>query len=325
MKGTVREIPAELKTTKVRMSPAHGLIGNGAWRNDPSNILKIGDKYHVWYARFPARGSGFPSKEEWNEICFRPNYTQIWMATSEDGHHWAEYGQVLPLSKPHAWHERCPHAPYVVPWNGKYYLFFSAYKGPRSYQRPGEKHIGLAVADQPEGPYKHVQDTPILSPSPDPKALDHYLIDDPCVIRREGKFWLYYKGRDLKLRRCWVFVAASEKITGPFIRAQAKPVSNANWHTACLWPHAEGVAGIVESACLAYSLDGLNFRLGAKIPRDLSNNSVYCPDVLDDAQKGGGITWGMCMTIRGMLGLRRFDCDLRNRDVTESGDSGDGK
>ena len=199
------------------MSPAHGLIGNGAWRNDPSNILKIDDKYHVWYARFPARGSGFPSKEEWNEICFRPNYAQIWMATSEDGHHWTEHGQVLPPSKPHAWHERCPHAPYVVPWNGNYYLFFSAYNGPRSYQRPGEKHIGL------------------------------------------------------------------------------------------------GVAGIVESNYLAYSSDGLNFRLGAKIPRDLANNSVYCPDVFDDAQKGRGITWGLCMTTGGMLGLRRFDCDLRTR------------
>jgi len=77
------------------MSPAQGLRGNGVWRKDASNILKIGDKYHVWYARFPEGGT-------FEEICTRPNMEQIWMATSEDGHHWTEHGQVLPPSNEEA-------------------------------------------------------------------------------------------------------------------------------------------------------------------------------------------------------------------------------
>jgi hypothetical protein len=300
-------IPAELKRAEVRMSPAHGLKDNKARRKDASNILKIGDKYHVWYGRPPADVS-------WKEICTGLNVEQIWMATSKDGHHWTEHGQVLPPSKPGEWHGRANHAPHVVPWHGKYYLFFSAFHGPYSKENPciGEKHFGLAVADQPEGPYEHVQDTPIFSPSPDPKAFDHYLIDDPCIIRRDGKFWMYYKGKNFGTGECKLGVATSEKITGPFKRPQVKPVCDAPWHTGCVWPHGDGVAGIVDSPYLAYSSDGLHFRLGAKLPKDLSDSGVYCPDAFDDAQKGRGITWGLCNKYGdgGMVRLQRFDCDI---------------
>jgi len=260
------------------MSPAYGLKDNRARRKDPGNILKIGDKYHT-------------------------------------GHPWTEHGQVLPPSKPGAWHERVTHAPHVVAWNGKHYLFFSAFHGPYSKKhRTGEKYFGLAAADKPEGPYEHLQDKLIFSPSPDRKAFDHYLIDDPCIIRRDVKFRMYYKGKNTPTSECWLGVATSEKITGPFKRPQTKPVCDAPWHTGCVWPHGDGVAGIVDSTHLAYSSDGLNFRLSPRIPRDPANNSVYRPDVLDDAHKGRGITWGLCMTTGGLLGLRRFDCDLQTKE-----------
>ena len=311
-KGDEMTIPAELKTAEVRMSPAHGLKGNGFRRQDPSNILKIGEKYHVWYARHP---EGLA----WNETRTRQNVMQIWMATSGDGHHWTEHGQVLPPSKSGAWYERATHAPHMVPWNGKYYLFFSAFHGPYSEKkRTGEKHFGLAVADRPEGPYEHVQDTPIFSPSPDPKAFDHYLIDDPCIIRRDGKFWLYYKGRNSNTSQCWLGVATSEKITGPFKRPQAKPVCNADWHTGCVWPHGEGVAGIVDWKNLAYSLEGLHFRLGAKVPPALCDAGVYCPDAFDDAQKGRGITWGLALGGGKEGYIFRWEADLRVLEPTET-------
>ena len=298
-------IPPELKTAEVRMGPAHGLKGNGVVRWDSSNILKIGDKYHVWYTRV--------HQDLNRDEAHMPNILEIWMATSEDGHHWTENGTVLPPSESGAWHERAKHAPHVVPWDGKYYLFFSAIwnflYGREINAIPPEKHIGLAEADRPEGPYEHVQDTPVLSPSLEPEAFDHCLIDDPCIIRRDGKFWLYYKGRSSETSQCWLGLATSEKITGPFKRRQAKPVCDADWHTGCVWPHGEGVAGIVDWRNLAYSPDGLNFQLGAAID-GICDAGVYCPDAFDDAQKGRGITWGLSQEGK-PAHLFRWDADLR--------------
>ena len=312
-KANDKTIPAELKTAEVRVSPAHGLKGNGFVRWDSSNILRIGQKYHVWYTRVR---EGLKRNE-----AHMPNVLQIWMATSEEGRHWTEHGKVLPPSKPGAWHERARHAPHVVPWNGKYYLFFSSISGihePYDEEtRSREKHIGLAVADRPGGPYEHVHDTPILSPSLDPKAFDHYLIDDPCIIRRDGKFWLYYKGRNSETSQCWLGVANSEKITGPFKRPQAEPVCDANWHTGCVWPHRDGVAGIVDWKCLAYSSDGLHFRLGAKIG-GICDAGVFCPDAFDDTQNGRGITWGLSHR-GGPNQIFRWDADLRVPEPTLDG------
>ena len=128
-----------------------------------------------------------------------PNVLEIWMATSEDGQPLDRTRQRLAAERTRAWHEMGKHAPHVVPAaDGKYYLFLSAIcdlHGRDVNAIPPEKHIALLVADRPEGSYEHVQDTPVLSPSLDPEAFDHWLIDDPCIIRRDGKFWLYYKGR----------------------------------------------------------------------------------------------------------------------------------
>ena len=298
-------IPAELKTTEIRESPAHGLEGNGFVRWDASNILKIGAKYHVWYSRVR---DGLERDE-----VHMPNVLEIWMATSEDGHHWTEHSNVLPPSAPGTWHEMGKHAPHVVPSaDGKYYLFFSAIcdlHGRDVNAIPPEKHIGLLVADRPEGLYEHVQDPPVLSPSLDPNAFDHCLIDDPGIIRRDGKFWLYYKGRSSDTSQCWLGLATSEKITGPFEKPQTEPVCDADWHTGCVWPHGVGVAGIVDWKNLAYSPDGLNFELGAEID-GISDAGVYCPDAFDDTREGRGISWGLSQKGRPRY-LFRWDADLR--------------
>jgi len=299
-------VPNELKAVTLKTSPAHGLKDRQWNRQDPSNILKIGDKYHVWYARHS-------TSKKWNETRLQPNGMQIWMATSENGRHWKEHGRVLPPSKPGQWHERATHAPCVVPWNGKYYLFFSAFDGPYSEEkRTGRKCFGLAVSKRPEGPYEHVGEEPIFGPSKDPKAFDHYLIDDPCIIRRQGKFYLYYKGRNSNTSQCWLGVASAKDITGPYQRVQAEPVSDARWHTGCVWPHRDGVAGIADDKTqrIAWSPNGRSFELGAKMPR-IGDAGVYCPDAFADSEYRQGITWGLALGWKPTIHIIRFDADLR--------------
>jgi len=284
------------KQVHVEFSPAFGLKDKQYRRQDPSNILKIGEKYHVWYARHPA-------SMQWNQTRSLSNVMEIWMAISSDGRYWQEHGRVLPPSKPGAWHERATHAPHIVPWQGRYYLFFSAFHGHYSSEkRTGEKHIGLAVADCPQGPYKHWADVPMLSPSKDPKAFDHYLIDDPCVIRREGKFRLYYKGRNSNKSQCRLGVVVADKITGPYERVQSEPVCDADWHTGCVWPYRKGVAGIIDGQKgknLAYSPDGLCFKLGGRIPEEILDPGVFCPDAFAETEYRHGITWGLAVGWQG--------------------------
>ncbi len=321
-------IPVELTDVRVKRSPAMGLKDKKWHRQDPSNILRIKNKYHVWYTRHS------PSKK-WNETRTQPNGMEIWMATSENGRHWKEHGLVLPPSKPGQWHQRATHAPHVVPWNGKYYLFFSAFEGPHvTKKRPGRKFFGLAVSKRPEGPYEHVGEKPIFSPSKDKKAFDHYLIDDPCIIRREGKFYLYYKGRSSNTSQCWLGVASAKDITGPYQRVQAKPVSDARWHTGCVWPHRDGVAGIADDKTqrIAWSPNGRSFELGAKMP-GIGDAGVYCPDAFADSEYRQGITWGLALGWKPTIHIIRFDADLRapparpqkRLKLSNKPDAGDGK
>ena len=143
-------IPHELRKIRVARSQACGLRDENWRRQDPSNIIKIDGAYRVWYARHSAH-------LQWNEIRTRVNGMEIWTATSVDGRHWTELGPVLPPSKPGQWHECATHAPHVVPWKGRYYLFFSAFYGAyHAETRTGRKCVGLATALLPEGPYEHL-------------------------------------------------------------------------------------------------------------------------------------------------------------------------
>jgi hypothetical protein len=39
------------------------------------------------------------------------------------------------------------------------------------------------------------ESNPILKTSDDTTAFDSMRVDDACLLVREGKYWLYYKGR----------------------------------------------------------------------------------------------------------------------------------
>lgn len=297
------EMPQELRSIDMRLSPAYGLRDKEWRRQDPSNILKIEAAFYVWYARHSAHF-------KWNETRTRINGMEIWTARSEDGHHWTEYGPVLPPSKPGQWHERATHAPHVVPWKGRFYLFFSAFYGPyHTETRTGRKCIGMAAASHPHGPFKHVGEEPILTPSGDLSAFDYFLIDDACVIRRNGKFWLYYKGRNSDASECRLGVAEADTITGPYQRLGSDAVCSANWHTGCVWPHRQGVAGIVDNTAVAYSEDGLSFTLGATVPKGINDAGVFCTDAFEETANGRGISWGLALG-RGPEHIFRFDAEL---------------
>ena len=79
--------------------------------------------------------------------------------------------------------------------DGRYYLYYSA-------MGPNTKNFGpisIAVADQPEGPFKYYGDVR----NSDGRVVLKYLNNDPAVINDHGRIWLYYGwglGRDFRNR-----------------------------------------------------------------------------------------------------------------------------
>ena len=174
--------------------------GDDFVRLDASSILKINDRYHVWYTRYRYVA-------DWMVPWGSGNFTKICLATSTDGWNWTEHGRVLDDSPEGSWHAIGKHAPEVIYHEGRFYMYFGAHPGDPVH----EKHIAVAVSDSPDGPFRHSELPPVLSPVKDGVAFDSLLVDDPCVIRREGRYWMYYKGRTSMDRSCPLLIGLQSR------------------------------------------------------------------------------------------------------------------
>ena len=162
-------------------------------RRDPSDVIKVGDKYYVWYTRMnsPIR-SGY--------------WGTIWYATSEDeGYTWQEQGMALGLGAEGEFDNHSVFTPNILSHDGKYYLYYTAVQ-PTSGNANKEFEnnavndftaIGLAVADSPDGPFERVANNPILEVSFDTTAFDSYRIDDASLLVKNGNIWDVLQGKML--------------------------------------------------------------------------------------------------------------------------------
>ena len=310
------EMPAELQTAKFELRDVKGIGLDPVYvYQDPSNIMKIDGRYHVWYTRFPHNA-------DWAATWRADNFTKIWLATSDDGENWDKYGQVLDDSASGAWHGEGKHAPDVVYHDGKYYMYFCAHTG----KPTNEKHIGVAISNSPQGLFEHFDEDPVLSPTLDGFSFDAHLIDDPCVIIRKGRFLLYYKGRTSMKSPCMIGLAIADAPTGPFVRWEGNPLLGG--HTGCVWPHREGVALIADerppNRAVHYSPDGCRFEKAVDIDVRISDPGAFSEDAFDDSGYGKGVSWGLSQAydekkvFTNQLGspqtssyIVRWDCDMR--------------
>ena len=88
-------VQAEVGTVKVTFSEAEGIgAEEGVMRRDPSDVIKVGELYYVWYSK----GKISPGYD-----------ATVWYATSTDGHRWTEKGMALPKGKAGGWgRSQCP-------------------------------------------------------------------------------------------------------------------------------------------------------------------------------------------------------------------------
>lgn len=246
-------------------------------RHDPSNIIRYDDKYYIWFTEHPKGSSGWAG-------CY------MMYATSADGYDWKIQGKAIDAGGPESWDAKGALTAYVVPHDGRFYLFYTGV-GPDFVDRQSSKTgIGYAVADTPDGPWQKC-DAPILWPSND--EWEYLNNDDTNIIFREGKWWLYFKGRPRTgdHRKTKIGLAISDNLTGPYEKCPENPLFDG--HALTAWVHRDGVAalnGLGVNGKLLWSEDGVHFT-EVKNFRNQSTG-LYCPQNFGSGVNDEGITWG---------------------------------
>jgi len=291
----------------------------GICRRDPSDVVKVGQTYYVWYTKvtrdLPDGGktANYPS-----------GYAgKIWQAVSTDeGHTWEEKGQALGLGKGDDFDAIGVFTPNILVRESQYYLYYTAVGKlfvQEAFQDASRTAIGLAVSDSPDGPLRKAANNPILRPTRDPSKFDSFRVDDSCLILRDGKVWLYYKGRQWRKspRQTKMGLAVADKPAGPYRRINDGDCVQDSGHEVLVWPYGKGVMSLVSNTgphgrTLQYAADGVHFKVVADLPKALpAAPGAFRPDMTDSAAKGKGILWGVSMLSRGGHPyLRRYEIDI---------------
>jgi hypothetical protein len=290
----------------LRCSPANGLGPEaGVMRRDPSDIIKVKDLFYVWYTKGKV-ADGFDAT--------------VWYATSPDGHDWTEKGEALERGPKGSWDEQSVFTPNIMVAKGKCWLFFTAV--PKPFTNKGNKAtksaIGVAVADSPDGPWRKSEANPIHRTSDNPAAFDSMRVDDACLVVREGRYWLYYKGRqwDNTPANTKMGVAIAEKPGGPYVKHSGNPIVDGG-HEVVAWPLGKGVAALINigpqgiGRTLQYAPDGLGFSKMQDLVQIPRGAGAYRPEAFTDSGKGTMPQWGIQIGIqKGFFPfLERFDCE----------------
>jgi hypothetical protein len=191
------------------------------------SLVKADDGlYHIFYSRWP-------KKLGW-----------AWVTDSEIAHAVSQspYGPfafkdvALPRRGAEFWDGICTHNPTVHKFGNQFYLYYMGNTGdgfnPNGEDKSIEKlnwvhrnnqRIGVAVADDPNGPWKRF-DKPIIDISTDSLAIDALCTTNPSITQRpDGGFLMVYKvvGKKRKMPSggpVLLTVATSETPVGPFVK-----------------------------------------------------------------------------------------------------------
>jgi hypothetical protein len=196
-----RFIPGEKEALADMVSPIpmSNVQKDSAWNIWCGTMVKGYDgKYHLYYSRWPRR-SGHESWVSHSQIAYA-------VADKPEGPY-RDVNVPLPVYNDTAWDGAMAHNPYAITVGGKYYLYYIATKGTRLaatdkivpygeewWKRRDSERIGVAVADNPAGPWKRMN-VPVLDNSKEDTAFDAMCVANPAVcVGRNGKIVMLYKG-----------------------------------------------------------------------------------------------------------------------------------
>lgn len=187
----------------------------------------------------------------------------------------------------------------------------------RGYTGVGRTAFGVSVAGAPDGPWVKLTIGPVFESTQDPNKFDSYRVDDSCYLVREGKIWMYYKGRQWEHtpQETKMGVAIGERPEGPFVRQNNGDFVQDSGHEVMVWPYKGGVMSMVSDTgpnamTLQFAADGVSFQIIGRLPENYPRApGCYRPDLTDP--EADGTTWGICMaTDSGHPYLQRYTIRL---------------
>ncbi|QGY47527.1 family 43 glycosylhydrolase [Maribellus comscasis] len=256
--------------------------------NDSSFIWGAGlvksasdQKYHMFYSRWP-------HKFGWSAWV---THSEIAHAVSDSPFGPFKFVDVaLPARGAEFWDGMVTHNPNVHYFNGKYYLYYMGNRGDGIPSNSGEslnwthrnnQRIGVAVADDPNGPWKRF-DEPVIDVTKDSTAHDALMTSNPSVTQMaDGRYLAVYKAVGKKKPMPFGgpvvhLTAIADSPTGPFVK-QNKPIFTSEgvmfpaedpyvWYQDnCLYTIIKDQQGYFANAgrslVLFYSIDGTDWKL----------------------------------------------------------------
>lgn len=292
------DVPKELRTARQERVETTGLERDPAVeRHDPSNIILHRGKYHFWFTEHEKFTSGF-------------THGYIRRASSEDGLDWTLHETCYASGEPGDWDEQTALTSYVVPHDGRFYMFYTGVPAELEDPQTDQRGIGYVVADSPEGPWRKELNEPVLRPGPE-GSWDELCCDDANIIFRDGRWWLYYKGRTVgdDPMESQIGVAFADALEGPWRKHPGNPLFKG--HALTAWVHRDGVAvmGGANQPDLLWSEDGLDFRPVVEFQN--TSTGLYCPENFKAGVNRRGVEWGIDVDWSNRTRfLYRFNCNL---------------
>ena len=203
---------------------------------------------------------------------------------------------------PGTWEGASVFTPNIMVAEGRYWLFYTGTSV--EFKKKGfspDSKIGIAVADSPDGPWERLATNPALKNSDNVTDFDSHLVDDACLLKRGGKYYFYYKGRQLGKGpgQTQMGLAIADKPEGPYVRSESNPVIPGN-HEVLVWPQGTGVAAMIGTTgpksitnSIMYSEDGLSFSKTHECPRGAWAGGAYRPEAFTGSGTGEMPLWGV--------------------------------
>ena len=274
-------------------------------RRDPSDIIKVADRFHVWYSRMQ---NGVTSGYD----------ASIWHASSFDGVNWTEHGEAVARGGADEFDQFSAFTPNIIFDDDTYYLYWTGIGQPGVGLASKRTAIGVATSNSPFGPWVKYAGNPIVQPTADAGKFDSFRIDDTALLHKDGDIFLYYKGRQQgrSPRETKMGLARSESPLGPFVRLNDGESVQPAGHEVLVWQGADDfiysrVDGIGARQfddikyTIRRSLDGINFEPYVDINRQYPvAPGMYRPE-LTNPGAGQSPSWGLSGTRQ--LGYWAYD------------------
>ncbi|MFL6678220.1 MAG: glycoside hydrolase family 43 protein [Burkholderiaceae bacterium] len=150
---------------------------------DPAPLV-VGDTVYLYVGHDEAKDTDMYLMNEW--LCY----------SSKDLRHWTAHGAIMKPTD-FKWAVGEAWAAQVVKRNGRFYLYATVQ---HDDTRPG-KAIGVAVADNPLGPFKDARGTALVTDATTPGPYGWNDIDPTVFVDDDGSAWLAWGNPVLYLAR----------------------------------------------------------------------------------------------------------------------------